>query len=252
MEVNVSDKQIVLPGDQVGLKGGKNTISGAIYSEGDKIYAAAVSVINIKELDSGEQEIQVIPLNGTYRPRVGDMVIGYVVDITVTGWEIDIKSPYAAFLSIHEATLRQLDVTNVDLKTILKIGDVILAKIIDVNLSRDYPVTLTLREARLGRIEDGVVVEVDPTKVPRVIGKKGSMANMFREELGCDVTVGQNGRVWIKCKNEEDESFVVHAVKKIEQESHTSGLTDKMKAYVAEYKASRGGKSTDQRDTGPA
>lgn len=248
MEVNVSDKQIVLPGDQVGLKGGKNSISGAIYSEGDKVYAAAVSVINIKESDSGEQEIQVIPLNGTYRPRVGDMVIGYVIDITVTGWEVDIKSPYSAFLSIHEATLRQLDVTNVDLKTILKIGDVILAKIIDVNLSRDYPVTLTLREARLGRIEDGVVVEVDPTKVPRVIGKKGSMANMFREELGCDVTVGQNGRVWIKCKNEEYESFVVHAVKKIEQESHTSGLTDKMKAYVAEYKASLSSKSTNQGD----
>ncbi|MFP3177770.1 MAG: exosome complex RNA-binding protein Rrp4 [Thermocladium sp.] len=243
MEINVSDKQIVLPGDQIGVKGA-SPISGAIYTEGDKVFAAAVAVINVKELDSGEKEIQVIPLNGTYRPRVGDMVIGYVIDITVTGWEVDIKSPYAAFLSIHEATLRQLDVTTADLKSILKIGDVILAKIIDVNLSRDYPVTLTLREARLGRIENGVVIEVDPTKVPRVIGKKGSMANMFREELGCDVTVGQNGRVWIRCKDPEDESFVVHAVKKIERESHTSGLTDKMKAYVAEYKANRAASKT--------
>ncbi|WP_342765521.1 exosome complex RNA-binding protein Rrp4 [Vulcanisaeta sp. JCM 14467] len=185
--------------------------------------------------------MEVIPLSGIYKPRIGDIVIGYVVDIGLTGWVIDIKSPYPAYLPVQEATLKPIDLTTVDLKSLLGIGDIVLARIIDFNLTKDYPVTLTLKEARLGRIEGGTLVEIDASKVARVIGRRGSMVGIFTEELGCDVTVGQNGRVWIRCRDPRDESFVARVIKLIERESHTSGLTDRVRSIVTQYKANKAG-----------
>lgn len=235
--LNVTDRMIVLPGDFIGVKSNDYVIVGAVYWEGDKAYAATTAMINIKN-DVKPMEVQVIPLSGTYKPRLGDIVIGYVTDILVTGWEVDIKSPYSAYLPVSEATLKPIDVVTADLRNIINIGDILLAKIQDFNLARDYPVTLTIKESRLGRIEDGVIVEIDPVKVPRVIGKKGSMVNMFKDELNCDVTVGQNGRIWVRCRNKHDEVFVSQTIKLIERESHQSGLVDKVKALIQSYKSS--------------
>jgi exosome complex component RRP4 len=187
----------------------------------------------------GERDVEVIPLSGIYRPRIGDVVIGYIVDIGLTGWVVDINSPYQAYLPVQEATLKPIDLTMVDLKSLLSIGDVILTRIIDFNLARDYPVTLTLKEARLGRIEGGTLVEIDASKVARVIGRRGSMVNIFNEELGCDVTVGQNGRIWIRCRDPSDEAFVARVIKFIEAESHTSGLTDRVRSMVSQYKSGK-------------
>ncbi|WP_243678245.1 exosome complex RNA-binding protein Rrp4 [Vulcanisaeta distributa] len=198
MPLYVSDKQIVLPGgDAVATR--DYNVSGSIYWDGDVAYSAVVGLINIR---GGERDVEVIPLSGIYKPRVGgDIVIGYVVDIGLTGWVIDIKSPYSAYLPVQEATLKPIDLTAVDLKNLLGIGDIVLARIIDFNLTKDYPVTLTLKETRLGRIEGGTLVEIDASKVARVIGRRGSMVSIFSEELNCDVTVGQNGRVWIRCRD---------------------------------------------------
>ncbi|WP_069806508.1 exosome complex RNA-binding protein Rrp4 [Vulcanisaeta thermophila] len=231
MPLYVSNKQIVLPGDLIATR--DYNVSGGIYWEGNYAYSYVVGLVDIK----GERDVEVIPLTGAYIPRVGDLVIGYVSDIGLTGWEVDIKSPYKAYLPVQEATLKPIDLTNVDLKSLLGIGDIVLAKILDYNLTRDYPVTLTLKEARLGRIENGTLVEINPTKVPRVIGKRGSMVGIFVEELNCSVTVGQNGRVWIKCRDPADEAFVARMIKFIEAESHTSGLTDRVRSLVAQYKS---------------
>ena len=235
MPLYVSDKQIVLPGDAVATK--DYNVSGSVYWDGDVAYSAVVGLINIR----GERDVEVIPLSGIYKPRIGDIVIGYVVDIGLTGWVIDIKSPYSAYLPVQEATLKPVDLTTVDLKSLLGIGDIVLARIIDFNLTKDYPVTLTLKEARLGRIEGGTLVEIDASKVARVIGRRGSMVGIFTEELGCDVTVGQNGRVWIRCRDPRDESFVARVIKLIESESHTSGLTDRVRSIVTQYKANKAG-----------
>lgn len=148
MPLYVSDRQIVLPGgDAVATR--DYNVSGGVYWDGNIAYSAVVGLINIR---GGERDVEVIPLSGIYNPRVGgDVVIGYVVDIGLTGWVIDIKSPYSAYLPVQEATLKPVDLTTVDLKSLLGIGgDIVLARIVDFNLTKDYPVTLTLR--RLGLV----------------------------------------------------------------------------------------------------
>ncbi|NPB01085.1 MAG: RNA-binding protein [Crenarchaeota archaeon] len=233
MTLYVTNRQIVLPGDPIATR--EYNVTGAVYWEGNCAYASTVALVDIKN----ERDINVIPLSGTYKPRVGDIVIGYITDILVTGWEVDIKSPYKAYLPLQEATLKYVDITTTDLRTLLDINDVILARIIDFNLAYEIPVTLTIKEAKLGKITSGTIVEIQPVKVPRVIGKKGSMVALFKEELNCDVVVGQNGRIWIKCQDERDEAFLAQVIKFIERESHMPGLTEKVRAMIKRYKLSK-------------
>ncbi|OYT26717.1 MAG: RNA-binding protein [Thermoprotei archaeon ex4572_64] len=233
MSIYVTNRQIVLPGDSIASK--PHSVTGSIYWENEKAYSSTISLVDIKN----EKEVHVIPLAGTYKPRVGDVVIGYVTNVLITGWEVDINSPYTAYLPVQEASLKPIDITTADLKTLLNVGDIILAKIVDFNLTRENPVGLTIKEAKLGKIIDGLIVEIRPVKVPRVIGKGGSMIKIFKDELNCDVTVGQNGRVWIKCADSNDEPFLAQIIKKIEAESHIPGLTERVKALIDKYKKSK-------------
>jgi len=75
------------------------------------------------------------------------------------------------------------------------------------------------------------LVEITPTKVPRLIGKKGSMINMIKDHTKCEVVVGQNGLVWVKGKPEM-ERVVEKVIKTIEAEAHTSGLTDRVREML--------------------
>ena len=80
----------------------------------------------------------------------------------------------------------------------------------------------------MGKFKGGIIVDIAPTKVPRLIGKKGSMINMIKDKTKCKIVVGQNGLVWIKGKPDM-EQLTKDTIKLIEAEAHTSGLTNKIK-----------------------
>ena len=83
----------------------------------------------------------------------------------------------------------------------------------------------------LRKLTNGTVLKVNTNKVPRIIGKQGSMVSMIKDATGCRVTVGQNGLVYVDGEPSK-EVIVIKAIKKIEAESHTSGLTDKIKVFL--------------------
>ncbi|MEM4767302.1 MAG: KH domain-containing protein, partial [Ignisphaera sp.] len=89
-------------------------------------------------------------------------------------------------------------------------------------------------------ITSGSLVEIEPCKVARVIGKKKSMLNMLIEQTKCEIFVGNNGRILLKCPNLELEYIAILAIKKIENEAHTTGLTERIKDFVIEEKVKRG------------
>lgn len=70
---------------------------------------------------------------------------------------------------------------------------------------------------------------VTPAKVPRIIGRQGSMVEMIKELTGTQIVVGQNGIVWVKGDNED---IAAEAVLKIEEKSHITGLTDYIKVML--------------------
>ncbi|AAL64028.1 exosome complex RNA-binding protein Rrp4 [Pyrobaculum aerophilum] len=227
----VTPRQLVFPGDVIATADSK--VEGPVYLDNGKYRSLVVGLVEFRE-----DVVVVVPLEGTYKPKKGDLVIGYVTDVLATGWEVDVRSFMPAYLPVGEALHRHVDLETTPLTTFLNIGDVVVAKVKDVDLTDEYPIILTLKDEKVGKVESGTVVEITPVKVPRVIGKRGSMLNTLME-LGCDIVVGQNGRIWVKCKDPRDEVFLASLIRKIEAESHVMGLTDRIRAEIENYKTSK-------------
>src|SRR3990167_2347030 len=219
-------RKIVIPGEVI--------MSGDSYLPGEGTEKVGDDIIAMR-YGLGEEAsklVRVIPLSGVYHPRRGNVVIGKVENITFNGWLIDIGSPENSFLSLAEYPKF---VRKDEIEDIMNIGDMAVAKIKDVNRKA---VDLTMRLKGLGRIDEGIIVQVNPNKVPRVIGKEGSMISLIKEETGCNITVGQNGFVWIKGDNIEKELLAKRAVMFITERSFVHGLTEEVKKWFEKNRLS--------------
>ena len=58
------------------------------------------------------------------------------------------------------------------------------------------------------------------------------MVSMIKKETVCQLTIGQNGLVLISGRSPEAERLAIMALRKIEKESHTSGLTDRITEMI--------------------
>jgi len=217
------NKQLVVPGDLIAE--GKYGAGDSTYKDDDKIYAARVGLVTLED-----QTIHVVALKAFYVPSVGDTVIGKIVEVGISAWMIDINAPYVAVLRASDVLDRPFNPRKDELPAIFDVNDLLIAKIVAYDRTQDP--LLSVREPGLGKISRGQIVEITPTKIPRVIGRKGSMISMIKKETGCQITIGQNGLILISGKTPEDERLAVMAVHKIEQESHTSGLTDRVSEMI--------------------
>ena len=216
-------KQLVTPGDL--LAEGDYVSGDSTYKENTKIYACRLGLV-----DYDGKRVQVVALKAFYNPVPGDTVIGKVVETTPGGWVIDIKAPHLARLRASEVVERSFKPETTDLPSIFDVGDLIIANVVEYDRTRDPQ--LSVREPGLGKIMRGQLVEVTPTKIPRIIGRQGSMVGMIKRETGCQLTIGQNGLVLLTGRSYDDERIAVMALRKIEKESHTSGLTDKVTEMI--------------------
>ncbi len=120
-----------------------------------------------------------------------------------------------------------------EMAKIMGVGDLAIFKVVDVDPS--MKIELAPREGQLRVLRSGRVVEVSYTKVPRVIGRAGSMISLLKSKLDVNIFVGKNGRIWINGKA-EDEDLAIKVIKRIEREAHTSGLTDRITKLLEEEK----------------
>jgi len=219
-------KQLVTPGDLLAegaFFAGENT-----YRDGSKIYSARIGLADV----IGNKLI-VVPIKGAYIPRIDDIVIGRITDIGMSGWQVDICAPYPAMLPASETPIqRGRDVGRRDLSRILGVGDLVLAQVIAFDRTRDP--LLTTKGRGLGKVNSGRVAKITPARIPRVIGKKGSMITMLKKETGTDIIPGQNGVILATGRNPDQERIAVEALYMIEREAHTTGLTDRVKAMIQE------------------
>ena len=114
------------------------------------------------------------------------------------------------------------------LDEVMEIGDIAVVKIFGIN---GRGIDLTIKSRGLGRIDEGLIFKINPNKVPRVIGKEGSMIKIIKDYTNCNITVGQNGFIWIKGDKIEDELFAKEAIEFVTEKSFMEGLTDKMDGW---------------------
>lgn len=220
-------REIVIPGEVI--------VSGDDYLAGEGTRKEGKNILSTRFglADKSDRLIKIIPLSGIYMARRGNTVIGKILDITFNGWIVDIGSPYASFLPVSECPRF---INKNDLADFYDIGDMITAKVSSV---KRKGIDLTIKSRGLGKLEGGITIKINSNKVPRVIGKAGSMINLIKDTTGCDITVGQNGIIWIRGHKIEDELFAEKAIKFVTEKSFIEGLTEKTKEWLEEEKSGK-------------
>lgn len=219
----VKEREIVIPGEA--LAEGLDFLPGEnTYREQEKIYSKVLGLANI-----AGRVMKVTPLTGPYVPKIGDKIIGNVIDITMSGWRVATNTAYSAMLNVRDASSRFIKKEE-DLSRILAIGDYVVVTII--NVTSQNLIDVSMREPGLHKISGGRIISINCQKVPRVIGKQGSMISLIKEKTGCEITVGQNGLVLIK-GTPEGEYKAEQAIKLVERKSHLEGLTDKIQTFLS-------------------
>jgi len=220
-ELLVKERQLVIPGETL-ARGLDYLPSSGCYRVNNEIKAKLLGLVKLKD-----RFIGIIPLAGVYIPKPGDGIIGLIEDMQTTIWIVDINSPYDAILPLGEAVGEYVDLSKTDISIYYDIGDLVYAKVL--NVSKSKQVQLTMNDYRSRKLIGGRVLTITPSKVPRLIGKEGSMIELIKNKTKCQIIVGQNGVVWIKG---EKEGLAAKAILTIENESHIIGLTDKITAML--------------------
>lgn len=218
-------REVVVPGEVVG--------TGADLLPGEGTRREGKEIISLKYglLEKSDKLVKVIPLGGVYIPRRGNTVIGQVVDITFNGWLLDINAPNVAFLSVTECFGRIRDPAEH-----FTFGDILVTEIKAV---KSRGIDVTMYERGLERLEGGMIMRINPTRVPRIIGKKGSMINEIKKETGCAIVVGQNGVIWVRGKTVDEEMLAKEAIELISKKPFITGLTEKVQEFLKEKKSKK-------------
>ena len=223
MPLYVSSGQLVVPGELIAE--GSYEVHGPFVASGKRYYAKVLSVVVVEKA----KQVRLIPLKRAYIPNEGDLVVGKVIDIGPTFWLVDINSPYTALLLISEISPR-LSPQQKEMSEIFRVGDLIAAKVLSFDFTHDP--LLTVKEPKLGRIARGLLVEVAPARVSRVIGKKGQVADYLSETLGVELIVGRNGRVVVIGKSPDDETLAAYVVTRLCEKPYVEDPLEEAKKLV--------------------
>lgn len=224
MGLLIEHRTITVPG-QV-LAQGMDYIPGdGAKREGDDIISLRVGLANVDG-----RAIKITPLALPYKPKVGDRIIVRVTDVMRMGWILDTFTAYSALLPLSEGSNEYIR-DDANLHDYFTVNDHLIGKVTKV--SPQNLIDVSLRGPGLFKLHPGRIVRVDPAKVPRIIGRQGSMVSMIKDATGCNIIVGQNGLIWLKGELDK-ERIAVETIKKIEDEAHTSGLTEAIQAFLQE------------------
>jgi exosome complex component RRP4 len=216
-------RRYVIPGDKI-IEGNFKPLMNVMKS-GDFLISTRIGIA-----EAGKDGVKVIPLSGVYIPRVNDLVIGKVIDRSSLSWDIDINSCFFAHLPAQDVFGRDFSPARDDMGRQLNIGDLIIARIVSFDRTRDP--MLTVQDKDLGKIPYGEFIKISPTRVPRLIGKRGSMIQTIEQATQTRVIIGQNGIVVVTGRDNEGLSLAVKAIKMVEEESHTTNLTQRVKSLL--------------------
>ena len=218
----MSQSQFVLPGDVIVT--GDYKPEHNVVLEGNKLMSTAIGFSEIKD-----NLVTVTPLTGLYTPKTDELVIGKIVSHNALSWQVDINSYYSGILTASDIFGKDYSPSRDDLSLKLKTGDIVLARIINVN-SRDPLVTII--GENLGKIDSGELIKISPTKVPRLIGKHGSMIQTIEASTNATITVGQNGLIVVSCDETNGLLKALAAIRMVDEQAHIVDLTDKVKKML--------------------
>ena len=218
-----SKKRHVLPGDVITTA--PLRLQQNVLLEGKKIISTAIGLSDIYD-----ESVKVISLSGVYVPKNDDLVIGVIKSIMGNSWFADINSCYDGMLLGQSVFGRGSNPTKSDMAARLDRGDLIFAKV--TNYDRTREPLISIDGQNLGKIDSGELVRISPVKVPRLIGKQGSMIQTIEAATNTSITIGQNGLIVISGDKTNGLLKANKAIRMVDEQAHVADLTDKVKEML--------------------
>jgi len=221
-EIFVKDRELVLPGQA--LAKGLLKPDRGVYVDKDGVVRSYM--VGLAEI--GDERIGVIPLKGSYVPKTGDLVIARIEKMSQRIIFADINAYCKAIMIVPKPDpgRRGRKYSLLAKYEVLAPGDIVLAKIMSYD-GVSNPL-LSIKGEGLGKLVGGSLIMIEPSKVPRALGKRQSMLQMLKQKAKCDIIIAQNGIVWVNSDDPRVISAIEMALRKIERESHLPGLTERV------------------------
>ena len=218
-----SKKRHVLPGDFITTA--PLRLQNNVVLEGKRIISTTIGLSDVSD-----DSVRVISLTGVYLPKIDDLVIGTIQYIHGNSWFADINSCYQGMLLGQDVFGRGSYPTKSEMEERLSKGDIIFAKI--ANSDRQREPLISIADQSLGKIDSGELVKISPTKIPRLIGKHGSMIQTIEGSTNATITVGQNGLIVVSCDETNGLLKALTAIRMIDEQAHIINLTDRVKKML--------------------
>ncbi|CDW78954.1 exosome complex exonuclease rrp4 [Stylonychia lemnae] len=206
--------RIVVPGDYVdeGFIAGHGT-----YEQEGKIYASLAGIVH--RID---KVICVKPLKTSFKPDIGDVIIGRIVAVENKRWTVDINSYQHGVLNLTNINLpgglqrRRSEEDKMQMRNYFKENDIISGEVQSIN-THDGKINMQTRNLKYGKLINGFLIKVDHNYIRRM---KSHILEFFQEDwqpIAC--IIGTNGYIWIYTPDKLTQNTQQSEVKVISKET---------------------------------
>ncbi|KAL0915223.1 hypothetical protein M5K25_015625 [Dendrobium thyrsiflorum] len=167
--------------------------------------------------------VYVRALRARYKPEVGDIIVGRVIEIAPKRWRLEINFSQDAVLMLQSMNLpdgiqrRRTAVDELNMRSIFEENDVVCAEV--RGFQHDGSLHLQARSQKYGKLERGQLL-----RVPAYLVKRRKQHFHDLEQYGVDLILGCNGFIWV------GEHVVPRDNEMVEDQEST--LKDKEQSYT--------------------
>lgn len=180
--------------------------------------------------------IYVRTLRARYKPEIGDIIVGRVIEVAPKRWRLEINFSQDAVLMLSSMNLpdgiqrRRTAVDELNMRSIFEENDVVCAEV--RGFQHDGSLHLQARSEKYGKIERGQLLTVAPYLVKR---RKQHFHHL--EQYGIDLILGCNGFIWVGEHVEAKDDMIEDRESKSEQQNAKSSkysisLEEQEKTYT--------------------
>ncbi|XP_016497446.1 exosome complex component RRP4 homolog [Nicotiana tabacum] len=170
--------------------------------------------------------VYVRSLRARYKPEIGDIIVGRVIEVAPKRWRLEINFSQDAVLMLSSMNLpdgiqrRRTAIDELNMRTIFVENDVICAEV--RGFQHDGSLHLQARSQKYGKLERGRLLTIPPYLVKR---RKQHFHHL--DQYGVDLILGCNGFIWIGEHVEVKDAMVEDQVNKSDPENtHSGSLPD--------------------------
>lgn len=178
--------------------------------------------------------VYVRTLRARYKPEVGDIIVGRVIEVAPKRWRLDINYSQDAVLMLSSINLpdgiqrRRTAEDELNMRSIFEENDVICA---EVRGFQHDGLHLQARSQKYGKLQRGQLLSI-----PSYLVKRRKQHWHYLDEYGIDLIFGCNGFVWVGEHVEtKDEMLVDQADKPDSQTSKTNDHSTSLEGQEQTY-----------------